>query len=98
MALRQIETGAQSFLHRLLETNAARVENDLKQRLCANRERLESEIRFTLAEAIRTAERAMERARIVQAEGQDAVRLAVRRLENMQAHLRTLIFSQSGWP
>lgn len=89
--LRRIERGAQEFLRRLLETNASRVENDLKQRLYDSRQRLESEIRAVLAEAIHTAERAMERARLVQAEGHEAVRTVLARLEGLQSRLATLV-------
>jgi dynamin family protein len=91
VVLRQIERGVQEFLHWLLEANASRVENDLKQRLHDSRRRLENEIRSLLAEAMATAERAMERARAVQAEGQEAVRTSVARLEGLQARLAALL-------
>jgi GTP-binding protein EngB required for normal cell division len=88
---RRIERDAREYLHRLLETNASRVENDLKQRLQESRQRLESEIHSVLAGVLSTAERAMERARLVQEEGQEAVRTALTRLESLQARLASLL-------
>ena len=64
---------AQAFLRRLLESNSARVANDLTDRVLESRRRLEAEIRSILDRATVSAERALERARFSQQEGTAAV-------------------------
>ncbi len=87
----RVERDAQAFLRRLLQTNAARVESDLKERLQNSRIHLESRVRFILSEALQAAERAMERARAVQAAGAEAVQASLHRLEASQAQLQALL-------
>jgi predicted GTPase len=91
VVLHHAERDAREFLHRLLETNAARVENSLKQRLQDSRLQMESELRFVLKEMLQASERGMERARELQEQGEKAVRAAAARLEGMQARLGTLM-------
>lgn len=93
-ALRAIERDAQEYLRRLLETNASRVENDLKERLHQSRKRLEAEIRSALGQAVESAERAVERARAAQAAGRGAVEAELARLERLRARLTLILDSE----
>ncbi len=78
--LKSMELNALQFLQKLMEVNAMRVENSLKQRLQDSRLRMESEIRYTLREALKAAERGMENARRMRDEGKEAVGAEVQRL------------------
>jgi hypothetical protein len=92
---RRIEHDAREYLRRVLETNAARVENDLRQRLHESRGRLESRIRGVLGEAVQTTERAMERAREAHAAGQEATQRALAEIDGLRARLARLLVSDS---
>jgi GTP-binding protein EngB required for normal cell division len=92
----RIERDAQAFLRRLLQTNAARVESDLKERLQNSRLHLESRVRFILSEALQAAERAIERAIAVQAAGAEAVQASLLRLEASQAQIQALLDTDSN--
>jgi GTP-binding protein EngB required for normal cell division len=96
VVLRQAERDAWEFLHHLLETNAARVENSLKQRLQDSRMKLESELRFVLKEMLQAAERGMERARVIQVEGEAAVRTALAGLKVQRTRLEDLLGGKPG--
>lgn len=78
------ERAAAAYLERLVVANAHRVENSIKQRLQDSRLQQESEIRYALKEVLQAAERGMERARAIQAEGREAVDSAVSRLEGLR--------------
>ncbi len=82
-----IQRDAAAFLRRLLEVNAIRVENSVKQRLQDSRMALESEIRYVLKEVLEAAQRGMERARALQAEGESAVSAALADLGAKRAAL-----------
>ena len=88
---KRIESRATEFLHRVLETNAARVENDLAERVRESRLRLEREIRDALTEGLRASGLAVERARAAQAHGLEAVQDALSHLESLQARLAGLL-------
>lgn len=91
VATRRIEGHAQAFLRLLLETNAWRVEGDLKQRLEESRRRLETDIRRALADARDTAIRAVERARVAQAAGHATVDAALVELDGLRARVAMLM-------
>lgn len=71
--LARIQREASAYLERLLTTNTTRVVFDLEQRVEVSRRKLESELRFLLQQITRSAERALERARVHQQAGQAAV-------------------------
>jgi GTP-binding protein EngB required for normal cell division len=64
---------ANGYLRRLLETNSARVANDLNDRVLESRRLLEREIRSVLDGATASAERALDRARVSHRDGSAAV-------------------------
>jgi len=78
-----IANQAREFLRRLLETNSARVQNDVLNRIQESRDRLEVEIRKLLHEIGRVAEQALERARKVKEEGTPAVDANIARLDRL---------------
>jgi len=84
---RRIEPAVRAYLERLMEANAHRVENGIKQRLQDSRLRLESQIRYALQEVIQAAERGLERALALQDEGAEAVRAAVERIDEVERRL-----------
>jgi GTP-binding protein EngB required for normal cell division len=72
---------ADQFLVRLLTSNAARVQNDIEERLGESRRRLEAEIRSLLREVGALAERSLERVRRAKEAGALEVETQLRRLE-----------------
>ena len=85
-----ITNDAREFLRHLLETNIARVQNDVLNRIQESRDRLEVEIRKLLHEISRTAEQALERARRVKQEGAPAVQAALERLNQLERAVSAL--------
>ncbi len=81
---------AREYLARLLDTNSARVQNDLIERVVQSRERLEADLRASLTEAADVTHRALERAREHRAAGVEAVRVACERLESLRAEVDAL--------
>jgi GTP-binding protein EngB required for normal cell division len=94
-ALRVITSDATAYLGRLLDTNAARVENDWDERVLESRRVLEHEIRNRLREITASAERALERARQHHTEGTGAVRTALERIDILQHRLESLAHDPS---
>ena len=86
-----ITNEAREFLQHLLETNSARVQNDVLNRIQESRDRLEVEIRKLLHEISRIAEQALERARKVKEEGTPAVDSALERLNQVERELSVLV-------
>ncbi|HXG59654.1 MAG TPA: dynamin family protein [Thermoanaerobaculia bacterium] len=86
---RALRDGA-AYLRRLLESNSARVANDLRDRVLESRRLLEQEIRSTLDRAASSAERALALARAAQQEGASAARRDLIRLDAARARLRDL--------
>ncbi len=82
---------AREFLRHLLETNSARVQNDVLNRIQESRDRLEAEIRKLLHEVGRIAEQALDRARKVKEEGVPAVQSAVERLNRLESDVLALV-------
>ena len=75
------------YVRHLLDANAARVMNDLKDRVLESRRQLEAEVRVRLAEAVSSADRAVEAARLAHARGQDAVASSLAELDALQSRL-----------
>ena len=89
-AYSRIHRDAQEFLDQLLEWNSARVRGDVDNRVLESRHTLEAEIRILLQEVTAVAERALDRARKLQAEGAVAVNAALARLDAIEAEVRSL--------
>jgi len=89
-ARKRIVNEAREFLRHLLETNSARVQNDILNRIQESRDRLEVEIRKLLHEISRIAEQALERARKVKEEGTPAIESAVERLNRIEREVVAL--------
>lgn len=89
-ALRAVERDAGMYLERLLRTNAARLMNDLNDRVLESRRCLESEIRTVLTDVYGAAERALDSARARQAAGDESVRKVLERLEVLRRQVEML--------
>jgi len=74
-------------LDRLLTTNSSRVQFDLTDRVRESRRKLESEIRARLAEALRSARAALQRAQARQAAGDESVTTELARLDLIRQRL-----------
>ncbi|HWA96007.1 MAG TPA: dynamin family protein [Terracidiphilus sp.] len=94
-ARKVITNEAREFLRHLLETNSARVQNDVLNRIQESRDRLEVEIRKLLHEIGRVAEQALERARRIKEDGTPAVQAAIERLHRLEIAVDALIESRS---
>lgn len=84
---RAIERDARAYLRRLLETNTARIVNDLRARVTDSRQRLESDLVALLRGARESAERGLARARDARARGDEEVRAQLRRIDQAAAAL-----------
>jgi len=87
---RRAMRGATEYLDRLLSSNSARIQNDLIERVAESRRGLEADIRTRLTEALEAAERALERARERHAQGREAVRSEIERLEALRTQAAEL--------
>jgi GTP-binding protein EngB required for normal cell division len=98
--VRAVKKEAPKYLARLLETNAARVSNDLVERVLDSRRRLEAELLALLRDVAGSAERSLERARRTHAEGDEAVRGELGRLRLLRARAVALLpgFGRAGPP
>lgn len=81
---------AHRFLDQMLDTNAARVQGDVEQRVVESRLRLEADVRKLLREVSATAEQALAQAREVMAAGADAVSDLLECLEKLRRELGAL--------
>jgi hypothetical protein len=90
-ARKMITNEAREFLRHLLETNSARVQNDVLNRIQESRDRLEVEIRKLLHEVRRIAEQALDRARKVKEEGTPAVQSTIERLNRLELDVSALV-------
>jgi hypothetical protein len=95
-AYRPFYRDAQQFLDQLLEWNSARVRSDVDNRVLESRHWLETEIRILLREVTAVAERALDHARKLQAEGVAAVDTALARLDTLEAEIRFLATSSAS--
>jgi hypothetical protein len=84
---------ASKCLGRLMTTNSARMANDLTARVEESQRRLAVEIRAGLSSLVEGAEHALERARVRQASGAEAVTTALARLD----HLRKRVEAAPSW-
>lgn len=75
------------LVDRLLSSNSSRIQFDLVDRVRESRRKLESEIRGRLAEALRSARAALERAQARQAAGTESVQTELARLEHIRRRL-----------
>ncbi|HEY6389078.1 MAG TPA: dynamin family protein [Candidatus Acidoferrum sp.] len=82
---------AQEFLDHLLEVNSSRVQNDVDERVRETRKKLETEIKGVLREGSAIADRALSRARAVQAAGAPEVKKALGRLGVVEVEVHALI-------
>ena len=87
---RWVQKDAVNFLERLLDTNAARVQGDVEQRVVESRLRLESDVRKLLREVSFSAEQALSKARELMAAGSSAVQSELERLHKLQEELKAL--------
>jgi hypothetical protein len=78
---------AVNFLEHLLDTNAARVQGDVEQRVVESRLRLESDVRRLLREVSTSAEHALSKASELIAVGTNAVQRELERLHKLQEEL-----------
>jgi hypothetical protein len=90
-ARKMITNEAREFLRDLLETNSARVQNDVLNRIQESRDRLQVEIRKLLHEISRIAVQALDRARKVKEEGTPAVQSAIERLNRLEWDVSALV-------
>jgi dynamin family protein len=88
---KQIERRATDYLERLLVTNAARVENDIKERVLESRRQFEGKLRTGLTELVKTAEEAARRAEIVRGQGEAAVQAALTQIGERRRELAVLL-------
>lgn len=82
---------AQEFLNELLEVNSSRVQSDVDERVRESRKKLETEINGVLWKASTIADRALARARTVQAAGTLGVQAALARIDAVQSELHGII-------
>lgn len=89
-------TGSEEFLDQLLDTNSARIQNDLSRRVAESRRTLESAIRARLTEAAALGARSLNRARTAHAEGSAAIAQALADLYASAAAVRALQVAASS--
>jgi len=81
---------AMQYLRRLLETNSARVINDLIDRVVESRRQLEKEIADSLSSIVAASERTAQYAKAAQTAGRERVAAEIARLENIDTELTAL--------
>ena len=86
----QVEHDATRYLQRLLDTNVARVEGDVRDRILESRRALEADLRRALRQVRESASRALARARSLLAEGADATQAERERLADLAREVRAL--------
>jgi hypothetical protein len=95
---RAVARAAHAYLDRLFEVNSSRVQNDMRLRIFESRRSLEAEIHALLRALYASAERALERARELHAEGAQAVAARLRRLEELRRFVEQSRAPSSGPP
>jgi GTP-binding protein EngB required for normal cell division len=78
--LRVLDREIGTYLHRLLNANAGRIEGDFNERVLESRRRLQAEIRKQLREVVGSAAGALDAAKELRAQGAEAVQRDVERL------------------
>ncbi len=89
-ARKLIQTDATEFLEHLLETNTARVQSDVLNRVQGSRGRLEVEVKKLLHEVSRIAEQALAHARSSRDAGAAGVESALGRLDLLERAIREI--------
>ena len=84
---RRLEARMKTYLDDLFDMTATRIQRDFAERIRESRTRLEAELRSHLAEIHRSAERALDRARRVRADGVGAVDAELDRLGRFEHEL-----------
>jgi GTPase SAR1 family protein len=84
---RPIVDSSHEFLDKLLETNSSRVQSDVDERVLQGRRLLEGRIRKVLRDVSGVAERALSSAKVVLAEGAQAVDSELKKLEDYNRQL-----------
>lgn len=86
-----IINSSEGFLDQLLDTNSARIQNDLARRVAESRRALESAIRARLTEAAKLAARSLHRARTAHAEGAAAIAQALAQIDASSVAVTALV-------
>ena len=86
---RAVEKAGAKYLEELLYTNTSRIANELIDQALESRRRLEAELRSHIRNVFTTAERALARARTMQAEGSRAVEAEITRLDALATRVRS---------
>lgn len=89
-ATQLIWNDAHAFLAWLVEMNSTRVESDLIERVRESAKQLERTVRELLRDVHLGAERALERTRVIVAQGRDTAQQEVARLEGVERRLSEL--------
>jgi GTP-binding protein EngB required for normal cell division len=85
---RAVERAAGEYLERLLFFNTSRIVNELIDQTLESRRRLEAELRAHIRNVYTAAQRALERARVKQAEGSGAVEAEITRLNALKTRVQ----------
>jgi hypothetical protein len=86
----RVRRDARAYLERLLDTNSARVANDLTERVLESRRQLESQVAVLLQEITQAAAHAVEQARIHQQAGAVAVQAELARLDALRRRVEAI--------
>jgi len=82
---------AQEFLDQLLEVNSSRVQSDVDERVRESRKELETETKRAIRDVLTVGDRAVARARAVQAGGASAIEAALARLDGLRHEVIGLV-------
>lgn len=96
--VRDVERRAVWYLEQLLQINTTRVRNDVDERIIDSGRRLEAELRSVLRDVLASAERSLERARVVRAQGSERVTTEIHRLESLLLQLDELDYRVATEP
>jgi len=91
LTIAAVKSSAAKYVRHLMDTNSARVANDLNERVLQSRRGLESEIRSRLSALVESASRALQRASQHKAAGEEAVRGRVEDLDRLRCDIERLL-------
>ena len=86
-----IVRSSEEFLDHLVDTNSARIQNDLARRVTESRGTLESALRSRLREAAQTGARSLDRARVTHAQGSAALAASLAEIDRCTNRIRELV-------
>ncbi len=89
--LRSSVRQACGYLDRLMTTNSARMANDLTARVEESQRRLTAEIRARISYLVESAERALARARVLHASGEEAVKSELVKIDGLCQRVKTAL-------